>query len=338
MLIKKLMLACSLMLLAVTAEAKGVKLKFDEEGKFKIVQITDVHYIIGSEGSAESLRMIGSVLDKENPDLVIFTGDVITCSPQKQGWDEVLATVIEREIPYAVVFGNHDDEQDWTRSQIMGYIMAQPYCLSQPGPKNIKGTGNFVLEVNGREGSKALLYCMDSNAYNTLADSTKGYDWLGADQIDWYKKNSSKYTKKNSGMPYPALAFFHIPLQEYSLIGDLSKHYVKNNYPCYGTRREKECAGLLNTGMFAAMAESGDVMGVFVGHDHDNDYIGYLNGICLAYGRFSGSKENIYNNIGYGARVIELKEGERYFKTWVIDQDDNVLHEVEYPASFTTAK
>ena len=40
----------------------------------------------------------------------------------------------------------------------------------------------------------------------------------------------------------------------------------------YGTRMEKACAPAINTGMFAAMKEAGDVMGTFVGHDHDNDY------------------------------------------------------------------
>lgn len=48
---------------------------------------------------------------------------------------------------------------------------------------------------------------------------------------------------------------------------------------------EKACAPLLNTGMFAAMKEAGDVMGTFVGHDHDNDYSVMWHGILLAYGR-----------------------------------------------------
>ena len=30
----------------------------------------------------------------------------------------------------------------------------------------------------------------------------------------------------------------------------------------------------INSGLFTAMLEAGDVMGVFAGHDHDNDYVG----------------------------------------------------------------
>ena len=44
---------------------------------------------------------------------------------------------------------------------------------------------------------------------------------------------------------------------------------------------EKACAPKLNTGMFAAMKEAGDVMGVFVGHDHDNDYAVMWKKMCI---------------------------------------------------------
>jgi len=98
--------------------------------------------------------------------------------------------------------------------------------------------------------------------------------------------------------------------------------------------------------MYAAMLESKDVMGMFVGHDHDNNYIGCLRGICMAYGQASGRQ--CYGKIGRGARVIELYEGERKFDTWVLnlyecDRDQDIWkpmdasrqkHLVSYPDSF----
>ena len=59
---------------------------------------------------------------------------------------------------------------------------------------------------------------------------------------------------------------------------------------------EKACAPELNTGMFTAMKEAGDVMGMFVGHDHDNDYAVMWKGILLAYGRFTGGNTE-YNHL-----------------------------------------
>ncbi|MBF0649526.1 metallophosphoesterase family protein [Dysgonomonas sp. GY75] len=321
-----------LMLICITNTYAQGKLHFNENGKFKIVQFTDIHYKCGSEESAKSIRMMKEVLENEKPDLVAFTGDIVTDTPAKNGWDEVLAPVISKKIPYAIVLGNHDDEHDWTRRQIMDYVISKPYCYAQTGPAYLTGEGNYVLEIkNTQEKTGAILYFMDSNAYNKVGEQ-KGYNWFGFDQVEWYRNNSSFFTRENNGKPYPALAFFHIPLQEYTLLPDTTKNYVKNA-PVFGNRTEKECPGIINTGMFAAMVEGGDVMGTFTGHDHDNDYIGYLNGICLAYGRFSGSKTT-YTSLGYGARVIELTDNERVFNTWIHSSDNNILYNVKYPDSF----
>jgi hypothetical protein len=69
--------------------------------------------------------------------------------------------------------------------------------------------------------------------------------------------------------------------------------------------------------MFAAMHEMGDVMGVFVGHDHVNDFIGDLHGIRLAYGRATGYNTYGRQGMARGARVIRLVEGEQDFTTWL---------------------
>ena len=72
--------------------------------------------------------------------------------------------------------------------------------------------------------------------------------------------------------------------------------------------------------MFAAMVESGDVTGVFVGHDHDIDYVVAEKGIALGYGRFSGD-DTTYNNLRPGVRLLVLTEGERGFETWIHERD-----------------
>ena len=56
-------------------------------------------------------------------------------------------------------------------------------------------------------------------------------------------------------------------------------------------------------------------MGVFAGHDHDNDYVGRLHGFSLGYGRVTGS--NTYGEFERGARVITLKQGERELDSWI---------------------
>ena len=86
--------------------------------------------------------------------------------------------------------------------------------------------------------------------------------------------------------------------------------------------------------MFAAMLESGSMMGVFCGHDHDSDYIVPHYGIALAYGRYSGD-DTVYNHLAHGTRVIlfdeaELKAGERTFRTWIHEDDGRIQHKVKF--------
>jgi hypothetical protein len=109
--------------------------------------------------------------------------------------------------------------------------------------------------------------------------------------------------------PLPALAFFHIPLPEWD--------EVWRTRECHGHRQEAVCGPALNTGFFAAMVESGDVMGAFCGHDHLNDFEGELHGIRLGYGRATGFGEYGRRGFPRGARVIRLFEGQRRFETWI---------------------
>ena len=309
------------------AAQKAGELKFTNDGKFKIVQFTDMHYVVGSEECKKVQNMINQTLDEEKPQLVIFTGDIITSSPQTEGWKEVLEPVVKRGLPWAAVLGNHDDEYDLKRNEIIRFLTKQPYSLVKENKQKIKGATNHALEVKGQDKkTNALIYCLDSHAYSQR-ENIKGYDWFAFDQVKWYRETSAKYTKKNKNEPFPALAFFHIPLLEYAQLSDTSK-CIK-----IGASMEAECPGPVNTGMFAAFLESGDVMGTFVGHDHDNNYIGSLYGVSMAYGQFSGGN-TVYNNNGMGARIIELTEGKRQFDSWIRMSDNSVIFNVQYPKSF----
>lgn len=169
-------------------------------------------------------------------------------------------------------------------------------------------------------------YFFDSHSYSKL-EGVKGYDWLTFEQVANFRRQSALFTKNNGGQPLPALSFFHIPLPEYNQAASSEEAIL------IGTRMEKACAPALNTGMFTAMKEAGDVMGVFVGHDHDNDYAVMWHGILLAYGRYTGGN-TVYNHLPNGARVIVLKEGQRTFDTWIDLAGGQQVNRSTYPDSF----
>lgn len=232
---------------------KAQGLKFGEDKKFKIVQFTDVHWIADSIASEEAGERMNEVLDAEKPDLVIYTGDVIFGRPADKGMRRALEPTIKRGIPFAVTFGNHDDEVGMSRKELFDFIKDMPGNLTST-VEGLSGVTNFILPVKASDGSKdaAVLYVFDSNSYSTLK-GVKGYGWIKHDQVQWYMNESKKYTEANGGTPLTALSFFHIPLPEY--------HEAVRSEGSFmiGTRKENACAPEINTGLFAAMKEAGDV-------------------------------------------------------------------------------
>jgi 3',5'-cyclic AMP phosphodiesterase CpdA len=308
--------------------------KFNANGKFKILQVTDTHIRAHSEYSLSSVNMLNQVLDAEKPDLVIFTGDVVTAKPYKEGFDLIVAPVVSRKIPWALVFGNHDPEQDLTYEQLAAFIDAYPYNAGKMKKlKNVSGYGNYTIAIKDKTGktNAAVLYCLDSHQYSTKKPVVDGDAWIEFDQVAWYRQQSGKYTKANGGKPLPALAFFHIPLLEYR------DAYREEGHQMIGAKLENVCSPEVNTGLFFAMHEMGDVRGVFVGHDHVNDYIFNYFGIALAYGRWSGSK-NTYGDLKNGVRLIELTEGQQGFDTWIRLDDEIVINKVKFPDDLPSPK
>lgn len=289
------------------------KLKFRADGTFKIVQFTDIHWAPGNPLSEEAAERMNEVLDAEKPDLVYYTGDLVWGKPAAQALDRALAPVLSRKLPFAVTWGNHDDEQDMTRAQLSAYIRELPGNLTGH-VAGITGESNYILPIASADGRRTAfaLYTFDSLAYSPRKE-IKGYDWMKPDQIAWYRACSAELTRRNGGTPLPALAFFHIPLPEYNQAAAAESALLM------GIRKEKACAPAINTGLYTAMLEAGDVMGTFVGHDHVNDYVVYWNGLLLGYGRFTGGK-TVYHDVpgGNGARVIELQEGARSFRSWIV--------------------
>lgn len=296
------------------------QLKFREDGTFKILQFTDIHLgngIDGAEKDEKSIALMEKLIKEEQPDFIIHTGDQNWSHGVEdpiRGFRLAISPAVKSGIPFACVFGNHDAEENVTREQLMDVMLENETCFAEHGPKDITGVGNYVLTIKGTrdEQEQAILYFLDSG--QDAPEAIGGYEWIHADQVAWYVTESRKMTMKH-GAPLPSLAFFHIPLPEYETV--LTKGRV------YGHKMEQVCCPRINSGLFTAMIDMGDVMGTFVGHDHDNDFVGLLNGIRLCCGRVTGY--NTYGNLQRGARVIQLQEGVRDFTTWLRLEDGKVI-------------
>ena len=314
----------------VTAKSPDL-LKFSRNGQFKIVQFTDTHIDLIKGSNLEVYKTIKEVLNLEKPDLVVLTGDVVTQNDPQQAYRNLAAIFADSHVPWAVVFGNHDSEHNFTRKELADFLPGLPLCLNNDQGK-ITGNSNFTLSVYGENKKpEALIYCVDSNSYSTLKPVVDGYGWFDFSQIEWYTKESRKFTNRNNKIPMPALAFFHIPFPEYNDAWNSKKSAT------FGSKNEDVSCAEINSGMFAAMVKCGDIMGVFVGHDHLNDYIGVCCNIALAYGRVTKKMKDPEDPLA-GSRVILLKEGKREFDTWIREAGGKKVLACTYPDSFAVKK
>ena len=203
----KLFLALVSLCMTVFCFAQKSELRFNKDGKFKIVQFTDVHFKYKNPASDIALERINQVLDEEQPDFVIFTGDVVYSAPADKGMLQVLEQVSKRKLPFVVTFGNHDNEQGMTREQLYDIIRQVPGNL-MPDRGSVLSP-DYVLTVKASSDAKkdaAVLYCMDSHSYSPLKD-VKGYAWLTFDQVNWYRQQSAAYTAQNGGKPLLSSTF-----------------------------------------------------------------------------------------------------------------------------------
>lgn len=292
-------------------------LKFNEQSKFKIAQFTDIHLQYDSYRSDSVLVMMRAVIEKEKPDLVMLTGDVVGSDNRKRAWLKVAQVMIDAKTPWAAMFGNHDAEFELNKQETMEAIVGLPYNLTVNGPADVAGEGNYVLPIQSSTSNEiaALCYVLDVSATNPPPANSSGvYEWIDDSQVQWYIRQSNEFAQQNGGEHLPALAFFHIPFPEYNqVIG-------KSTTVGYQVEREN-VQPQPRSNLFAAMQARKDIMGTFVGHHHNNNYIGNLDGISLAFGQTSGRQ--VYGELGAGARIIELHEGTNKFDTWILKLYDS---------------
>lgn len=286
---------------------------FTTDREFKVVQLTDVHIGGGSmskKSDARAMNAVAALLTAEKPDLVVLTGDMVYPVPFQAGTfnnsisTKMIISLLETlGVYYTVTFGNHDSEfyATHTREQIsdMWSDPSLKYSLYQEGPEDVYGYGNHVIKVKNSKGIvRDAFFMFDSNEYTDgdILGIMWKYDNIHEDQIAWYKENVIAIDNANKVIDpscdmFTSLAFFHIPLEEYSIAWDEYKANGHQNTTdvqvqdgFYHEDGEKSYSGIYSENLFETMLELGSTKGVFCGHDHVNNAIVKYKGINLVYG------------------------------------------------------
>ena len=288
--------------LVVSAYASKPTLEFRPDGSFKIVQFSDTQD--GANIDPRTVAAMNRILDSEKPDFVVITGDCVftglckTLDEFKRAIDNIAQPMEARGISWAVAFGNHDRDNlsqiGISQDEMLGLYMKYPNNINKKNPRDVFGACNANLLISGRTTGKPAfgIWLVDSNAYapkEINGRKMEGYDWIHFTQVKWYW-DTSVALEKRYGRKIPSLMFFHIALQEYRNVMQAGKFTGEKNEEC-------GCSSI-NSGLFAAALERGDVKGIFVGHDHINTLVGDWYGIELGYA----------GNVGYGTYGLNGKD------------------------------
>ncbi len=215
-------------------------------------------------------------VERVSPDLIIITGDIVYGQFDDSGriLRDFLRFMGELNIPWAPVFGNHDNESKLGVDTQCQLYAAAKNCLFSRG--NLTGNSNYTIGIYEDSELKRILYMMDTNG--CLYKSG-----FAEDQIEWLK-NTSQKVSEIIGTKIPGFLFCHIPTADYcTAIVDagyqteeelglpIEFSIGEDRIPaspgdCGKKKQElfpKKCAQAME-----AILISSDIDGVFAGHFH----------------------------------------------------------------------
>ena len=327
---KVLAVALAMLMLAATfamSASAGISdyiLKFDDEGKFKIMIFADSQ---DDETLEETTaQLMREALAAYTPDLVVFLGDNTVAhgyENQAKAIETIVTPCVEAGVPFTLVFGNHDQEQGVEKEVLLREYQKYPGCLAYDVDPELYGCGNHNLPILASNGLGIAfnLWFVDSG---TSTEEAGGYDYVREDQINWYKDTAKALAALNGGEVVPAISFQHIIVPEaYDALGmmkipvgigewtfDGQAYLPIPNFGAFtGFLFEPPCPSHINGGQMDAWLETGDVMATFYGHDHVNDFTTTYEGIDITTVPTVGC--NSYSNdINRGVGLITLDEND----------------------------
>ena len=278
-------------------------LRFSSDGKFRILMVSDIHGGVGYD-EMRTVRALQALVDHTSPDLVLLGGDIAgpgtihveNQTQLKQLLDGLVSPMERAGIPWAHVYGNHDDNFGLSNAEHQPVYESYPCCVSKAGPADVSGVGNYVLPVWDAKGETILFNVFGLDTHHGMPEFREQFG-LGSNvdpieptgmenedeaplhfnQVAWYYQ-TSQALEAYAGHKIPALMYMHFPLPEHRIV---SMHREECQFE--GTQLSPISCSKLNSGLFSACLQRGDVKAIFCGHDHKNDFSGVYCGIRLGF-------------------------------------------------------
>ncbi len=255
---------------------------------------------------------IKKTIENTKPDLILMTGDLVYGEFDDKGTSlqALIAYMDTFEIPWAPVFGNHENESykgvDWQCQQ----LEASKYCLFKQ--RTLTGNGNYTVGVRQGGMVKRVFFMLDSNGCGAASEQsmsnghTKKTAGFGSDQITWYVETAQamKAVQPNLKLSFAfhiQTAVFENAFKKYGFnnLEVVSSNILKNpiNIDKVANKAETDF-GYLGRGLkgpwdytdvvWDSFKELG-VDSVFVGHEHCNSGSAVYEGVRFQYGQKTGT-------------------------------------------------
>lgn len=235
------------------------------------------------------LGFLRETITATKPDLIIITGDLVYGKYDDKGTSllALINAMDSYKIPWAPVFGNHDNESkkgvDWQCEQ----LEKSKYCLFKQ--RELSGNGNYTVGISQGGKLTRVFFMMDSNgcggaSAESLANGHT-YSQVGfrEDQVNWFMEVGTEIKELS---PNTKVSFaFHIQIKQFK------KAYEKYGFIDYNTKenpvsidwhpdKEDGDFGYLGADLKSPWDQNNEVFNkmlsigldsIYVGHEHNNN-------------------------------------------------------------------
>ena len=293
---------------------------------------------LSSSSSSQHTSREGSCID-----LIVLTGDQLTANnvdTNATAYYQRLARQLSSQygIPFAMIFGNHDDQPleyrdtntnqtktmpkaKTSRRQLVQSLAPFDLSLTQAGPIEVFGVSNYWLEIFLSPPNNTPPSSSSSSVATriVLLDSGGGMlpEQITQSQLEWFTAQNNKNNNAAQHRRVPVMAFVHIPAIQFTYT--THPRTSSDVKACYGDHFEGSSLATLqaDAGLVPTLQQAGNVHVLAAGHMHGNSYCcrsstshrddnsSSSSLLHLCFGRHSG-----YGGYGHwerGARVYELQ-------------------------------
>lgn len=250
-------------------------------------------------------------IEKTNPDLILITGDLVYGQYDDNG-TSLMALIDFMEsigIPWAPVFGNHDNESykgaDWQCKMLEN----AEHCLFKQ--RTLTGNGNYSVGITQGGELKRVFFMLDSNGCATMSEQSfanghsKKEIGFGQDQIDWYTNVATQISANDSDVKYTFA--FHIQprifkdaFEKYGFTNSGTKdnpinidtHHEKAEGDFGYLGRDLKGSWDVDYAVYNGMKALG-TDSILVGHEHCNSASVVYDGVRFQYGQKSSSYDRV---------------------------------------------